>query len=83
MYRVHGGTQQDRRLNAFHSGTFVEFRKGMVNVSPLGRNATYVVISCVLVEDIDCLVALQSAVNSSCLIRCETKCRTMVNPFNG
>jgi Eukaryotic phosphomannomutase len=23
------------------SGTFVEFRNGMVNVSPIGRNATY------------------------------------------
>jgi phosphomannomutase len=24
------------------SGTFVEFRNGMINVSPIGRNATYV-----------------------------------------
>lgn len=25
-----------------YSGTFVEFRNGMINVSPIGRNATYI-----------------------------------------
>lgn len=25
----------------FCSGTFIEFRNGMINVSPIGRNATY------------------------------------------
>ena len=25
----------------FCSGTFVEFRKGMINVSPIGRNCSY------------------------------------------
>lgn len=24
-----------------YRGTFIEFRNGMINVSPLGRNATY------------------------------------------
>ena len=27
-----------------HSGTFIEFRNGMINVSPIGRNASYVLL---------------------------------------
>ena len=33
-------------FNATCSGTFIEFRKGMINVSPIGRNATYVLNFC-------------------------------------
>lgn len=28
--------------HAIYRGTFIEFRNGMVNVSPIGRNATWV-----------------------------------------
>jgi hypothetical protein len=33
-------TASQFHANFTHRGTFVEFRNGMVNVSPMGRNAT-------------------------------------------
>ncbi len=42
------------------SGTFVEFRNGMINVSPIGRNATYVSVSLTKIQVPDeLLVSIQ------------------------